>query len=178
MTTEKVKINRAPVMTLWSAVVAERLGYDPQAALTLGRAVSGLNAQSKGRRLGIFEPSSDREKRAAEKAREKVPGEKTFVDLLGRSVPAVYTEDGLRALDKEKPSDPKSVQRYLEKKFGENLAAVREAMQELAGSFPPEELERQAYDLYEKFRPEIPSGQRGWGAAGDLDLEGIRSLGK
>ena len=50
-----VKINRAPVLTLWATVVAERLGYDHETALTLGKAVAGLNAQSKGRRLGIFE---------------------------------------------------------------------------------------------------------------------------
>jgi hypothetical protein len=49
----KIKINRAPVMTLWAAVVAERRGYDRPEALTLGRAVAGLMAQSKGRRLGI-----------------------------------------------------------------------------------------------------------------------------
>jgi hypothetical protein len=65
MATHTVNINRAPVLTLWATVVAERLGYDHEAALTLGKAVAGLNAQSKGRRLGIFEeakgPSEERE---------------------------------------------------------------------------------------------------------------------
>ena len=37
-----IKINRAPALTLWAAVVAERLGFDE--ALTLGRAVAGLNS--------------------------------------------------------------------------------------------------------------------------------------
>src|SRR6187399_1344901 len=55
--TESIAINRAPVLTLWAAVVAERLGFDADEAATLGRAVAGLNAQSKGRRLGIFKPS-------------------------------------------------------------------------------------------------------------------------
>ena len=54
MTTDKIIINRAPVLTLWAAVVAERLGYDHDVALTLGKGVTGLTAQSKGRRLGIF----------------------------------------------------------------------------------------------------------------------------
>jgi hypothetical protein len=53
MATEQITINRAPVLTLWAAVVGERLGYDRDAALTLGQAVAGLNAQSKARRLGI-----------------------------------------------------------------------------------------------------------------------------
>jgi len=55
MAKKKIKINRAPVLTLWAAVVAERLGYDKNEALTFGKAVAGLNAQSKGRRLGIYE---------------------------------------------------------------------------------------------------------------------------
>jgi hypothetical protein len=55
MATHIVTINRAPVLTLWATVVAERLGYDHDAALPLGKAVAGLNAQSRGRPLGIFE---------------------------------------------------------------------------------------------------------------------------
>ena len=43
-----VTINRAPVLTLWAAVVAERLGFDADEALSLAKAVAGLNAQSKG----------------------------------------------------------------------------------------------------------------------------------
>jgi hypothetical protein len=49
-----VHINHAPVLTLWAAVVADRLGYDDEAALTLGKAVAGVDAQSKGGRLGMF----------------------------------------------------------------------------------------------------------------------------
>ncbi len=37
----KIRINRAPVLTLWAAVVAERLGFDRATALTLGQAVAG-----------------------------------------------------------------------------------------------------------------------------------------
>jgi hypothetical protein len=37
--------NRAPVLTLWAAVVAEVLGFEHGEALTLGRAVTGLNVQ-------------------------------------------------------------------------------------------------------------------------------------
>ena len=63
MATKKIKINRAPVLTLWAAVVAERLGYDEETALTLGKAVAGLNAQSKGKKLGIYEEKSEDEKK-------------------------------------------------------------------------------------------------------------------
>jgi hypothetical protein len=30
--------------------------------------------------------------------------------------------------------------------------------------------------LYEKFRPEIPPGKKGWGAAGKLDLDCVRKM--
>jgi hypothetical protein len=32
-----IRINRAPVLTLWAAVVAERLGFDRDEALSRGR---------------------------------------------------------------------------------------------------------------------------------------------
>ena len=51
---DTITINRAPVLTLWAAVVAERLGFKRDEALTLGQSVAGLNAYSKGRSLGIY----------------------------------------------------------------------------------------------------------------------------
>ena len=44
-----ISINRVPVLTLWAAVVAQRLGFDEDKAPSLGKAVAGLNAYSKGR---------------------------------------------------------------------------------------------------------------------------------
>jgi hypothetical protein len=58
-----ISINRAPVLTLWAAVVARRLGFDEDEALTLGKALAGLNAQAKGRRLGIFKPHEEKAKK-------------------------------------------------------------------------------------------------------------------
>jgi hypothetical protein len=43
-----LEINRAPVLTLWAAVIAERLGHPADTALTLGRAVAGSAARVKG----------------------------------------------------------------------------------------------------------------------------------
>jgi hypothetical protein len=72
-----VSINRAPVLTLWAAIVAQRLGFNKKEALTLGKAVAGLNAQAKGRRLGIFKPQEQKAKEARQKERgeAKVIGE-------------------------------------------------------------------------------------------------------
>jgi hypothetical protein len=169
-----MKINRAPVLTLWAAVVAERLGYDRETALTLGKAVAGLNAQSKGRRLGIYEEKSEEEKKK-EKKKEKT-AKPEFIELLGRGIPAIKTPKGLRASIKGETIRAESVDSYLKQKFGEDLEEARAAMEELASAFTPTQLESKAYDLYEKFRPEIPEGKRGWGAKGELDLDYIRSL--
>jgi hypothetical protein len=172
MTRRTVSINRAPVLTLWASVVAERLGFDRDEALTLGKAVAGLTAQSKGRRLGIFKPGKDKGKKPKGQSR----GEEFWVELCGRGIPAVDTTGGVRAVVKDKQVDPGSVAVYLDKKFGDALDDVREAMSELAGALGREELADQAFHLYEQFRPDIPPGKRGWGAKGDLDLERIRSL--
>jgi hypothetical protein len=171
---KKIKINRAPVLTLWATVVAERLGYDLEAALTLGKGVAGLNAHSKGRRLGIFDES--KELKEERKPRAKQPGEHFMVSVLSRPVPVISTDQGIRATLKGKPINPDSVSRYLKKKFGKGLEDVQAAMEELANAYKPDELATKAYSLYEKFRPDIPEGKRGWGAKGELDLDYIRSL--
>lgn len=173
MAAQTVTVNRAPVLTLWAAVVAERMGFDWEAALSLGRAVAGLNAQTKGRRLGIFATP----KRGEGKPPKKVGlGEEFWVEVCGRPVPAKNTEAGPRAVVGAKPIDPGKVESYLRSKFGENVEAVRRAMEQLAASIPPAELAEEAFALYEQFRPKIAAGARGWGQKGELDLELIRSL--
>lgn len=121
-TPKLLNVNRAPVLTLWAAIVAEHMGFDRNEALTLGRAVAGLDAYSKGKALGLFSP---RPKTVEEKRKRLEPGA---------------------------------------------------AMAMLASSLRPEELAARAFELYEAFRPEIPAGLRGWGAAGVLDLDAIVSL--
>ena len=172
MTKRKILINRAPVLTLWASIVAERLGFSKDEALSLGKGVAGLTAQSKGRRLGIYKPSSLEIK----KARAKKSTEKFLVEVCGRGVPAVNTKDGVRAVNEEKPVEPEAVERYLASKFGDALEPVRLEMRVLARVFKPEQLAATAFRLYEKFRPSVPEGVPGWGAKGVLDLDGIRSL--
>jgi len=166
-------VNRAPVLTHWAAVVAEVLGFDRDEALTLGRAVAGLNAYSKGISLGLFQPTPGEVKEQRRKMRKE---ERVTIDLLHRAVPAKHTDEGLRALSGESPIRPESVQKYLESKFGDALEDVSKAMLGLAKSLPPSQLAEKAYALYEKFRPEIPPGKKGWGASGKLDLDLIRNM--
>jgi hypothetical protein len=172
MTANKILINRAPVLTLWASLVAERLGFKHDEALSLGKALAGLNAQSKGQRLGIFKPTP----KELKKVHERKPSEEFRVDLLGRALPAMNTEEGVRAMIKSKPIDPDGVERYLESKFGDALPEARKAMLTLANALKPDELAQRGFGLYEQFRPTIPEGVQGWGAKGELDLGHISKL--
>jgi hypothetical protein len=174
MSNQKFPINRAPVLTLWAAVVASRAGHDEDTALTLGQALAGLNAQSKGRRLGIYEGAQDN----TEAKKKKPPAAPASITLLGREIPVVKSAGQLRAAPGGEPVRPEAVRAYLEKKFGEHLSDARRAMEELARSLTPAQLEQRGFSLYEKFRPQIPEGKKGWGAKGDLDLDLIRRLAK
>jgi hypothetical protein len=174
MATKTISINRAPVLTLWAAVVAERLGFEEDEALTLGKAVAGLNAQAKGRRLGIFKPHETK----PHEARKKERGKEFWIEVCGRAVPVKNTEDGIRAVKGAEVINPDGVQRYLASKFGDDLETVRSAMTKLATSYSPKELAERSFSLYEQFRPEIPAGKKGWGVASDLDLGLIEQLAK
>ena len=176
MVKKKIKINRAPVLTLWAAVIAERFGYDKKEALTLAKAVAGLNAQSKGRRLGIYEEKKDEPGERGTKEETNIKPE--FVEILGRGVPALRTPQGLRASIKGEVIEPDGVQTYLEKKFGADLEEARTSMELLAKAYTLQQLKIEAYSFYEKFRPVIPEGKKGWGMKGELDLDYIRSLAK
>jgi hypothetical protein len=118
-------------------------------------------------------PTEVRRQRA-EKAREAgvFP-----VALLGRAVPVLHTDEGLRAVGKDqKPVTPESVEKYLKSKYGESLPMVRAAMVKLAKARSPERLAEEAFRLYEQFRPEVPAGESGWGAKGTLSLKKIEGL--
>lgn len=100
-----IRVNRAPVLTLRAATVAERLGHDADAAITLGRAVAGSSARVKARAIG-----------------GRAPGDG---GLGGRSA--------ARGAEPDRPL------------------------------------------LYERLRPEVPTGAAGWGKKGSLDLKLIEN---
>jgi hypothetical protein len=153
---------------------AETLGFDQNEALSLGKALAGVTALTKGRRLGIFKPTP----KAIKHVRKRKRGEEFWVELLGRALPVVNTDQGMRAVLKSKPVEPATVERYLESKFGDDLPKVRQAMRKLAEAFDSEELAKKSFRFYEQFRPGIPEGVTGWGAKGELDLDQIELLTK
>jgi hypothetical protein len=169
-----IQVNRAPVLTLWATVVAERLGHPPETALTLGRAVAGSSARIKAKRLGILDEAQEAEERNTQAAGLK-PDVKA-IRLLGRDIPVLPAADGtLRAADRDKPASARGVQTYIARAFGDRLAEVRAEMEALAEMLPPEALNRLGFRLYEHFRPEVPHGAEGWGAKGVLHVDRIRT---
>ena len=166
-----VIVNRAPVLTLWAAVVAERLGHPADTALTLGRAVAGSAARVKARNIGREERKADRDADTPRLREEPVTAP---VFLLGKTIQLLPNADcELRAADVDQPADSVSVERYLVKAFGDHLAEVRAAMEELAGRYDPAELNRIGFRLYERFRPDVPQGNEGWGTKAVLDVAKI-----
>lgn len=112
----------------------------------------------------------------AKEARARKRGEEFFVELCGRSVPAINTADRVRAVTKDRPVERHSVERYLESKFGDSLETVRAAMRDVVKPFRPEQLRENTFGFYEQFCPAIPEGKIGWGPKGKLDIDHIRSL--
>lgn len=177
----KILINRAPVLTLWVAVVAEREGYTFEEGLSFGRFIAALFARTKGQRLGIFEKEVEAEARKAQKlvapkGKRRVEQVERF-EVFGMRIPGIRTETGLRlAVWGGKPIHPNVVKAYLLRAFGSDFDHVKAAMEELARAIPPDRIGKEAYHLYEKFRPQVPEGPQGWGAKGILDLDLIWKL--
>lgn len=177
----KILINRAPVLTLWVAVVAEREGYAFEEGLSFGRFIAALFARTKGQRLGIFEKEVEAEARKAQKlvapkGKRRVEQVERF-EVFGMRIPGIRTETGLRlAVWGGKPIHPNVVKAYLLRAFGSDFDHVKAAMEELARAIPPDRIGKEAYHLYEKFRPQVPEGPQGWGAKGILDLDLIWKL--
>jgi hypothetical protein len=139
-----IRVNRAPVLTLWAAVVAERLGHPPDTAMSLASAVAGTAARAKARRLGIAEEQGKGKDHDSTKPQGTAR-------LLGKDVRLTHDADGVVLADAGdgKPAPAAPVAAYIAKAFGSHLAEVREAMAALAAKHDPQELNRIGFRLYE-----------------------------
>lgn len=173
-----VIINRAPVLHLWGACVAQflhpELGWST--CLSIGQAISTICAISKGRSIGAIEKPEDTEERKQKKEqrkkaegleevevmqfhlRMKGDGDERQVVLSGKHVSG--SEEGLK------------------RKFGDGYEAVRDAMTGALESWKgeEEELSKEAFGMYEDFRPSVVKGKGGWGRKGELSVERIESV--
>ena len=117
--------------------------------------MAGLSAYAKSVSLGIIEPQPALVRVCGQQLGE---GEQLYVGFLGCPVPVEQTPDDMRAISKGKPGNLAQVAKYLASKFGPDLEAASRAMEELAASSEPVELQRR-FRLYERFRPDVPAGK-------------------
>ncbi|EFN57989.1 hypothetical protein CHLNCDRAFT_142148 [Chlorella variabilis] len=167
-----VVTNRAPVLTLWAAVVAQREGYSWEEGLTFGRYIAGVLAHSKGKALGLYEDREVSEEEREDRRRREEEAGVERVRVFGMKCPALLVDGQRRAVHESQAIEPSSVQASLRRSLGVRFQDTKAAMEELAGAIPAARIPRVAYKLYEQFRPEW----KGWGVKSQLDLQTIRGL--
>jgi hypothetical protein len=185
-----IKAPRYPVWSLWSYIVASKLGYSENEAKSLAIAVANLNAASKfygpskGKGAYHFVPKG-------EKTAE--PPEVDLIPLLGRKVYVIPHGPEIRAIlhsnGKAKVILPDEFDRKVIEKLGDDYTILKDKLEELADCFSPAELNTNGYRIYAKhFAPtkEDEAGQPVWkngepiypgrGKAGIVDFARINAL--
>ncbi|KAJ3151110.1 hypothetical protein HDU89_002322 [Geranomyces variabilis] len=165
-----ITINRAPVLCLWTATVAIHEGYDEKAAFSIGKAIMSDFANRKAQSLGMLSSADPIQDSDDDHKRKNL----LTIPVFGLRLAATQTSLGLRALltRNGKVADDLDARWYVRDKFGARFEDARRAMAHLAAKFPPEDIGRHAYRLYEEFRP---SGA-GWGGKSALDLRRMVEL--
>ena len=93
-------------MSLWSTIVAERLGFSREEALSIGAAYTEMNAISKGASLGIYK---EKDKIGLEAVKG---GAQPYVELMGRRMSVVLIQFKVLMTDEKGPVD-RSMKRTL-----------------------------------------------------------------
>ncbi|KAK7709849.1 hypothetical protein SLS64_006091 [Diaporthe eres] len=169
-----ITINRAPVLELWGASVAQFLhpDFSWDLCLSIGSSISTITAISKGRSIGTIAPP-DESKDAASKNQNKKKGDDlTTVKVMG--FPMTIKDDSVIVKGKPKTTREVSLVRKYgsDESYGKAKDAMTEALQDWKGK--EDELDAKAFHMYEQFRPDVAKGQKGWGRKGELHLSKLR----
>ncbi|KAG6355698.1 hypothetical protein INS49_003662 [Diaporthe citri] len=167
-------INRAPVLELWGACVAQFQypDFSWDLCLSIGSSISTITAISKGRSIGTIAPP-DESKDAASKDQNKKNGDDLpTVKVMG--FPMKIKDDSVIVKGKPKTTREVSLVRKYgsEESYGKAKNAMTEALQDWKGK--ENELDLKAFHMYEQFRPDVAKGQKGWGRKGELHLSKVR----
>ncbi|KIY74050.1 hypothetical protein CYLTODRAFT_406103 [Cylindrobasidium torrendii FP15055 ss-10] len=151
-----VVINRAPIMSAWALVVAERQGFQRAEALSIASVYTEMNALSKGVSLGVY-----KEKQAV---------------IEGGNQPSLYRTKSQqwRALLNGTPALPTAAFSYISRSLRQTMPFVVGALRLLADSYNPSELNEKGYSLYCDFRPDVS----GWGQRAAVKCQTILDLRK
>ncbi|KAJ6485137.1 hypothetical protein C8R47DRAFT_1130904 [Mycena vitilis] len=166
--TKSTVVNRAPLMTAWSTLVAERLGFQREEALSIATVYTEMNAISKGVSMGIYKHGTDR---AAEASKV---GSQPYVELMGRR-PLYQTQNSQwRALSNGTAVQPSTAFSYISRALRQTTPHIIGALRLLVESYTPQEINAKAWGLYAEFRPEV----KGWGERAEVKCETILALRK
>ncbi|KAJ9112237.1 hypothetical protein QFC22_006321 [Naganishia vaughanmartiniae] len=184
---QMVVTNRAPCMTAWAYIIAEKMGFDRLEALSLASTFTSVTSTKHALALGnIYTPEQTRDAQlemdelpqpsgsgkrgrfsdggAGDSARvrdgEQAGGHsQPWVSIMKRS-PVIQRADGTwRGLLKGMPVEPYRAHSYISKNFSQATPHVIGALRILAQSYTTEELQEQGYGMYVSFRPDVA----GWG---------------
>ncbi|KAE8222541.1 hypothetical protein CF319_g4279 [Tilletia indica] len=177
-------VNRAPVMTLWTTILLERMGFQRREALSIAQCYVSTTSTARAVNLGLA-PSSDRDK-----ASTAGPKQPHFV-LMGVKLPVLQlkqrTSSGevgeYRAIYDGQVVEPQKAFDYIFRSFYQTLQYVYGALVLLADSYldptgqdtDADELHATAWDLYCDFRPET-GGE--WGKRARVSCDVILGLRK
>ncbi|PWN33224.1 uncharacterized protein FA14DRAFT_161184 [Meira miltonrushii] len=165
-----VYVNRAPIMTVWSTLVLERLGFERREALSLAHCYVNTTSTARGVSLGII-PASEQDK-----ALSKISSNQPHFELMGVKIPLIklgQTQEW-RGISKGEVIGPDQAFNYMRKSMYQTLPLVIGSLSLLADSFVnpsvpkmkyeltdaeavevpgPDLLHAKAYELYTQFRP-------------------------
>ncbi|VDC07287.1 unnamed protein product [Peniophora sp. CBMAI 1063] len=161
-------VNRAPIMMAWSCIVAERIGFAREEALSIASVYTEMNAITRGLSLGIYDKTS------AEVVEASPHGTQPYAEVMGRRIPLYKTSEGSwRALNKDsKPASPATAFSYISRSLKQNTSEIVGSLRLLAQSHTAEHINRVGWSLYAEFRPEA----NGWGKRGRVDCDVILGL--
>ncbi|RDB22822.1 hypothetical protein Hypma_010099 [Hypsizygus marmoreus] len=161
-------VNRAPIMTAWATVVAERMGFRCEEALSIASVYTEMNAVTKGVSLGLYENGK-------QKGMEAVPGgSQAYIEFIGRR-PLYQTQtQQWRALSEGSPVKPSTAFSYISRAFRQTTPHIIGALKLLADSFSPQEINSMAWSLYAEFRPTVDQ----WGGRSEVKCSTILDLRK
>ncbi|KAJ7498834.1 hypothetical protein FB451DRAFT_1358267 [Mycena latifolia] len=164
--TKSTVVNRAPLMTAWCTLVAERLGFQREEALSIASVFTELNAISKGVSMGIYKQGTERAMEASK------GGSQPYVELMGRR-PLFQTQTSQwRALSNGTAVQPSTAFSYISRALRQTTPHIIGALRLLVESFTPQEINAKAWGLYAEFRPEV----KGWGERAEVKCETILDL--
>ncbi|KAI6794649.1 hypothetical protein KC332_g16421 [Hortaea werneckii] len=171
-----ITITRAPVLELWASCVAQFIypSASWKTCLSVGGAISTITAVAKGRSIGTIEkPDPGKAEERRRERQQKAENEQLEdIEAMGFHL---RLKDG-QALVGDKPKAGN--EGALSKKFGQDqYEMAKRAFQNAMDSWKgrESELDREAFKMYEEFRPTVPPGQKGWGRKGQLNLESVKS---